>query len=48
MCAALKVARQGYYVWKSRPLSAQALRDEELAVAISQVRDEVRGIYGAP
>lgn len=48
MCAALKVTRQGYYTWKSRPPSTHALRDEELAVAISQVRDEVRGIYGAP
>ena len=48
MCAALKVTRQGYYAWKSRPPSAHALRDEELTVAISQVRDEVRGIYGAP
>ena len=48
MCAALKATRQGYYAWKSRPPSAHALRDEELAVAISQVRDEVRGIYGAP
>lgn len=47
-CAALKVTRQGYYAWKSRPPSAHALRDDELAVAISQVRDEVRGIYGAP
>ena len=48
MCAALKVTRQGYYAWKSRPPSAHAPRDEELAVAISQVRDEVQGIYGAP
>ncbi len=48
MCAALKVTRQGYYAWRSRPPSAHAMRDEELAVAISQVRDEVRGIYGAP
>ena len=48
MCAALGVTRQGYYAWKSRPPSAHALRDGELAVAISQVRDEVRGIYGAP
>ena len=48
MCAALKVTRQGYYAWKSRPPSAHAMRDEELSVAISQVRDEVRGIYGAP
>ena len=29
-------------------LTVRALRDEKLAVAISQVRDEVRGIYGAP
>lgn len=48
MCAALKVTRQGYYAWKSRPPGAHAMRDEELAVAISQVRDEVRGICGAP
>ena len=48
MCAALKVTRQGYYAWKSRPPSAHALRDEELAELISQVRAEVRGIYGAP
>lgn len=48
MCAALRVTRQGYYAWKSRPPSAHAMRDEELAVAISQVRDGVRGIYGAP
>lgn len=48
MCAALKAARQGCYAWKSRPPSAHDLRDDELAVAISRVRDEVRGIYGAP
>ena len=48
MCAALRATRQGYYAWKSRPSSAHALRDEELAVAVSQVRDDVRGIYGAP
>lgn len=48
MCAALKVTRQGYYAWKSRPPSAHAMRDEELAELISQVRAEVRNIYGAP
>lgn len=48
MCAALKVTRQGYYAWKRRPPSAHAMRDEELAELISQVRAEVRGIYGAP
>ena len=48
MCAALKVTRQGYYAWKSRPPSAHAMRDAELAELISQVRAEVRNIYGAP
>lgn len=48
MCAALKVTRQGYYAWKSRPPSAHAMRDAELAELISQVRTEVRNIYGTP
>ena len=48
MCAALKVTRQGYYAWKSRPPSAHAMRDEELAEMISQVRAQVRNVYGAP
>lgn len=48
MCAALKVTRQGYYAWKSRPPSAHAMLDEELADMISQVRARVRNIYGAP
>lgn len=48
MYAALKVTRQGYHAWKSRPPSAHAMRDEELAELISQVRAEVRNIYGAP
>ena len=47
MCDALKVTRQGYYAWKRRPPSAHAMRDEELATMISQVRAEVRDIYGA-
>lgn len=46
--AALKVTRQGYYAWKSWPPSAHAMRDEELADLISQVRARVRNIYGAP
>ena len=48
MCAALKVTRQGHCAWKRRPPSAHAMRDEELAAMISQVRAEVRDIYGAP
>ena len=48
MCAALKLTRKGYYTWKSRPPSAHAMRDAELAELISQVRTEVRNIYDAP
>ena len=48
MCAALRVTEQGYCAWKSRPPSAHVMRDEELAELISQVRAEVRNIYGAP
>ena len=48
MCAARKVTRQGCYAWKSRPPSAHAMRDEELAELISQARARVRNIYGAP
>ena len=48
MCAALKVTRQGYYARKSRPSSAHAVRDAELAELISRVRAKVRNIYGAP
>ena len=48
MRAALKVARRGHCAWKSRPPSAHAVRDEELAELMSQVRAEVRNIYGAP
>lgn len=48
MCDALKVTRQGHCAWKRRPPNAHAMRDEELATMISQVRAEVRDIYGAP
>lgn len=48
MRAALKAARQGHCAWKSRTPSAHAMRDEELAEPISQVRADVRNIYGAP
>lgn len=48
MCAALKVTRRGYHAWRSRPPSAHAMRDAELAEPISRVRERVRNIYGAP
>lgn len=48
MCAALKVTRRGYCAWKSRPPSAHAMRDGELAEPISRVGAEAGNIYGAP
>ncbi len=48
MCAALEVTHQGYYAWKSRPPSAHAVRDVDLAELILRVRAKVRNIYGAP
>ncbi len=48
MCAALKVTRQGYYAWRSRPPSAHDLRDAELAAAIGAACELGRGHFGAP
>ena len=48
MYAALKVTRRGYCAWKSRPPSAHAMRDGELAEPISRVGAEAGNIYGAP
>lgn len=48
MRSALGAARRGHCAWRNRPPSAHDRRDAELARLISQVREEVRGIYGAP
>ena len=46
-CRVLGVSVSGYYDWRSRPLSARALRDEWLLEIIRQVHAESRGCYGA-
>lgn len=48
MCAALGATRRGHCARKSRPPSAHAMRDGELAGLITRGGSEVRGIYGAP
>lgn len=48
MCRVLRVTRQGYYAWKSRPQSEHDKRDGELLEAIEKIHAEHRFLYGAP
>jgi putative transposase len=48
LCSVLGVSRAGYYAWKTRPVSPQARRDEELTALIRQIHDESEGSYGWP
>jgi putative transposase len=47
ICQLLPIAPSTYYAAKNRPLSARALRDEELKVEIRRVHAEHLGVYGA-
>ena len=48
LCKALKMSRLGYYDWKSRPVSAHARRDGELAELIEEIHTRSRTTYGSP
>jgi len=48
MCEVLAVSRSGYYAWRQRPASAQAVRRERLIERIGQVHQESRQRYGSP
>jgi putative transposase len=43
----LQVAPSTYHAAKSRPLSARAVRDQELKAQIARVHAEHYGVYGA-
>src|SRR5262249_53150562 len=48
-CAALEVARSGYYAWRERPPSARAQRRAELTNQIRQIHARPHhDVYGAP
>jgi putative transposase len=47
ICAVLQVAPSTYYAAKSRPLSARAMRDEELKPEIMRVYEANLSVYGA-
>jgi putative transposase len=46
-CRVLDVSTSGYYAWRSRPLSARAIRHVWLTDLIVEVHQAVRGTYGA-
>jgi putative transposase len=48
MCRVLKVKRAGYYAWVSRPPSARAMDDAQLAETIKDIHDTSRRTYGSP
>ena len=48
MCDVLEVSRSGYYAWRRRPPSAQAVRRAQLVERIQQAHQESRQRYGSP
>jgi transposase InsO family protein len=47
-CEVLQVSRSGYYVFRSRRISARKHRREELAAKIRLVHEANRRVYGSP
>jgi putative transposase len=48
MCRVLTVSRSGYYAWRSRPVSARKMADEQLLEQIKALFVESRETYGMP
>jgi transposase InsO family protein len=48
LCTVLGVSRAGYYAWAARQMSARAIADAQLAVAIAATHARSRGTYGSP
>ncbi len=48
LCDTLGVSFQGFYAWRSRPLSAQQQRRDQLLVEIRAVHAEFKQRYGSP
>jgi transposase InsO family protein len=47
MCGVLQVSRSGFYGWLTRPASAHAVADRDLAAQIIQRHHQTRRVYGA-
>jgi putative transposase len=48
LCRVLRVARSGFYAWRSRPPSCRSVADAALTSTIRAVHVGSRGTYGAP
>jgi putative transposase len=49
MCRVLRVSRSGYYAWKARPISAQAIQRTDLISEIHAIHaDREMHVYGSP
>lgn len=48
LCDVLEVSRSGYYAWKTRPPSARARADAQLATEIATTHTRSRRTYGSP
>jgi transposase InsO family protein len=48
LCAALEVARAGYYAWLKAEPSQRAQKDKELLQRITEIHGKNRGRYGSP
>lgn len=48
LCRVLRVARSGYYAWRSRPPSCRSVANAQLTSTIRAVHAGSRGTYGAP
>ena len=48
ICNELNVSRSGYYVWRTRPASAQEMANQKLYKKIKAVYNDNHGVYGSP
>ena len=48
MCPVLWVSPSGFYAWRGRPVSNQAIRRGELAEKVQQIFKDHRHVYGSP
>jgi putative transposase len=48
MCRVLGVSPSGFWAWASRPPSARAIADADLAATIREIHKQSRGTYGVP
>ena len=48
MCQVMNVSPSGYYVWRTRPVSAREMANQELVDKIKVVHDESHETYGSP